>query len=112
MNHGKVSKSVSLFQLFGELMRKILFSILLSISAIAPVSPCEQSGNIKKAIVIIESVLRHAETSYVCPFEAEHALQVYFKEFRGACAECQELAYFQYNQLILKLERLLEECRR
>lgn len=104
-------------------MKKLLFTILLSISAIAPVSPCGQSDNIRKAFRIVESALRHsrrrslsygghAEREFICPFEAEHALQVYYKEFRSACEDCKAIAIFEYQPFILKLERILEDCQR
>lgn len=93
-------------------MKKMLLTILVSISAMAPVLPCDQYSNIKKAFVIVQSVLRHSEREFVCPYEAEHALQVYYKEFRLACEDCKQLATFEYNQFILKLERLLEESER
>ena len=95
-------------------MRKILFTILLSILAIAPVLPCDQEYNIKKAFKRVESVLsRSVEASDVLwRVEAEQALRAYYKEYREACEDCMSMAIFEFHVDILKLERILERCRR
>ena len=83
-------------------------AILLTLLIASPLwlKPCDRLPIIKKAVIIVDNVIRRSKDTMVDAIDADHALRVYYGELDRACDECQALADLLFSEKIDQLEKM------